>query len=189
TNGANMYLGGNSQHYTGLFTVNADTTLTATTAANLGDGTVNNDGTLVVETDGQWTLTNAVSGNGSMVKRGSGTVVIDGDNVQASQTTIENGVLQLGKAAETLANLQSNVTIGQYGALGGYGTVTGNVTNAGNLVMGHALTGAGQGTFTIDGDYVGDGGTVIFNTDLGGDGSSTDKLLITGDSSGSSKVS
>ncbi|WP_027275843.1 autotransporter-associated beta strand repeat-containing protein, partial [Leminorella grimontii] len=136
TNGANMYLGGNSQHYTGLFTVNADTTLTATTAANLGDGTVNNDGTLVVETDGQWTLTNAVSGNGSMVKRGSGTVVIDGDNVQASQTTIENGVLQLGKAAETLANLQSNVTIGQYGALGGYGTVTGNVTNAGNLVMG-----------------------------------------------------
>ncbi|WP_261833099.1 autotransporter family protein, partial [Leminorella grimontii] len=52
-----------------------------------------------------------------------------------------------------------------------------------------ALTGAGQGTFTIDGDYVGDGGTVIFNTDLGGDGSSTDKLLITGDSSGSSKVS
>ncbi|VFS62139.1 Outer membrane protein IcsA autotransporter precursor [Leminorella grimontii] len=189
TNGANMYLGGNSQHYTGLFTVNADTTLTATTAANLGDGTVNNDGTLVVETDGQWTLTNAVSGNGSMVKRGSGTVVIDGDNVQASQTTIENGVLQLGKAAETLANLQSNVTIGQYGALGGYGTVTGNVTNAGNLVMGHALTGAGQGTFTIDGDYAGDGGTVIFNTDLGGDGSSTDKLLITGDSSGESKVS
>ncbi|WP_347253636.1 autotransporter outer membrane beta-barrel domain-containing protein [Leminorella grimontii] len=189
TNAADVYLGGNSQNFDGNFTTTAGTTLTATAAANLGDGTVNNAGSFVLETDSLWTLTNAVSGSGTVVKRGTGTVIIDGDNVQAGLTSVENGVLQLGNAAATVANLQSHVTIGQYGALGGYGTVTGNVTNAGNLVMGHALTGAGQGTFTIDGDYVGNGGTVIFNTDLAGDSSSTDKLMITGNTSGSSKVS
>ncbi|WP_071825889.1 autotransporter outer membrane beta-barrel domain-containing protein [Phytobacter massiliensis] len=188
THNADIYLGGNNQHFSGQFDITSGSTLTATAASHLGDATVSNSGTLALDTDSRWTLSNTVEGSGTLIKRGTGTVLLDADNVQAGLTSIENGALQLGETAATTANLRSDVTIGEYGVLGGYGTVTGNVTNAGNLVMGDALTGSGHGTFTIDGDYIGNDGTVIFNTDLEGDNASTDRLNITGDSTGTSKV-
>ncbi|WP_156305559.1 autotransporter outer membrane beta-barrel domain-containing protein, partial [Yersinia pekkanenii] len=129
--------------------------------------------------------------------------------VSASLTTIEDGLLQLGSAAATstvtleeaplarslsvtlasgIANLASNVLITATGSLGGYGKVTGNVENNGNLMMPNALTGGDFGTFTIDGNYTGNNGTVVFNTILAGDSSTTDRLLITGNTAGESFV-
>ncbi|WP_261831319.1 autotransporter outer membrane beta-barrel domain-containing protein [Leminorella grimontii] len=190
TNGADMYLGGNNQNFDGQFTTNVGTTLTATTAANLGDGSVNNSGRFVLDNNDLWALTNEVSGSGTLVKRGMGTVQIDGSNVQAGMTDVENGLLLVGGASDVASQavLTSNVNIMVDGALGGYGGVTGSVTNGGNLIMGRALGGDGASTFTINGNYIGNGGTVTFNTDLGGDNSVTDKLVINGDTAGSSFV-
>ncbi len=191
TQGADMYLGGNNAGYSGTFTTETGTTLTATEKNQLGTATINNGGTFAIDTTGLWTLDNSVSGSGTLVKKGTGTVQLESDNVSAGLTRIENGLLLIGgeQGSATLANLTGNVTIGEDGALGGYGSVTGNVTNSGNLIMGHALTGGGHGQFTIDGDYTGtDTGTIIFNTTLDGDSSSTDMLRITGDTDGKSKV-
>ena len=191
TNGADMYLGGNNTDYSGTFTTNTGTTLTATEQNQLGTATIDNSGTFAIDTTGLWTLDNTVSGSGTFVKKGTGTVQLEASNVSAGLTDIQNGLLLIGgeQGSAMLANLNSDVAIGEDGALGGYGRVTGNVTNSGNLIMGHALTGDGHGEFTIDGNYTGtDKGAIIFNTTLEGDNSDTDMLHITGDTSGTGKV-
>ncbi|WP_337274595.1 autotransporter outer membrane beta-barrel domain-containing protein, partial [Serratia sp. MMO-28] len=43
--------------------------------------------------------------------------------------------------------------------------------------------------FIINGNYVGNGGNVALNTVLAGDDAATDRLVVTGDTSGSSTVS
>ncbi len=46
-----------------------------------------------------------------------------------------------------------------------------------------------MGTLTIDGDYSGTAGLLDITTQLGDDNSPTNRLVITGNSSGNSKVS
>ncbi|CNI67699.1 autotransporter protein [Yersinia frederiksenii] len=209
TNSANVQLTGNNSGYSGLFSTDVGTVLTANSAQNLGNSSIANSGELILDTDSAWSLINSISGSGMLVKRGSGTLNIEGNTVSASLTTIENGLLQLGSSAamttllveesplarslaisvaSNVANLTSDVLITATGSLGGYGQVTGNVENAGNLIMPNALTGGDFGTFTIDGNYTGNNGTVIFNTVLSGDSSLTDRLSITGNTSGQSYV-
>ncbi|WP_404273923.1 autotransporter outer membrane beta-barrel domain-containing protein [Yersinia rochesterensis] len=209
TNNANIRLAGDNSGYSGLFTTDSGAILTANSAQNLGNSRIANSGELILDTASVWELTNAISGSGALIKRGSGTVKIEGSTVSAGLTTIENGLLQLGSLpvisalyveesplarslsvslASTIANLTSNVLITTTGSLGGYGKVTGNVENNGSLIMPNALTGGDFGTFTIDGNYTGNNGTVVFNTVLAGDSSSSDRLLITGNTAGQSYV-
>lgn len=53
-----------------------------------------------------------------------------------------------------------------------------NVTNTGRIDLTNGA--AGANAFTIAGNYVGNGGTVFLQTVLGGDGSPSDKLVISG---------
>lgn len=193
-NNADITLAGNNSDYAGGFTIELNSSLTAGKTSHLGQSSVDNLGSLIFDTEGLLTVTNQISGSGKLVKRGSGTVQLDGDSVSAALTEIDNGLLLIGGSPTdglsriTTASLTSNVTINHDGALGGYGSVNGNVSNAGNLLMGNVLTGAGSGQFTINGNYIGNGGTVVFNTELANDGSDTDKLIINGNTSGKSHV-
>lgn len=54
-----------------------------------------------------------------------------------------------------------------------------NVTNAGRIDLTNGAASAAD-TFTIAGNYVGNGGTLFLQTQLGGDGSPSDKLAISG---------
>ncbi|BFI60930.1 autotransporter [Yersinia pseudotuberculosis] len=209
SNNASVQLAGDNSGYSGLFTNQAGSILIANSAEHLGGSSIANSGALILDTGSVWELTNTISGTGTLVKRGSGTVKIEGDTVSAGLTTIEEGLLQLGSSAVTqtlsleeslqedallvsfasnMANLTSNVLITANGSLGGYGQVTGNVENHGNLIMPNALTGGDFGTFTIDGNYTGDEGMITFNTILAGDTSVTDRLVITGGTVGQSYV-
>nr|WP_145501370.1 autotransporter outer membrane beta-barrel domain-containing protein [Yersinia similis] len=209
SNNASVQVAGDNSGYSGLFTNQAGSILIANSAEHLGGSSIANSGALILDTGSVWDLTNAISGTGTLVKRGSGTVKIEGDTVSADLTTIEEGLLQLGNSAVThllsveeslqedallvsvasnMANLTSNVLITANGSLGGYGQVTGNVENHGDLIMPNALTGGDFGTFTIDGNYTGDEGMITFNTILAGDTSVTDRLVITGNTAGQSYV-
>ena len=66
-------------------------------------------------------------------------------------------------------------------------TLKGTVNNNGGIID---LSSAGGSfdTFTIDGNYNGNNGYVIFDTQLNDDTSGTDKLIITGNTSGNTKV-
>jgi outer membrane autotransporter protein len=67
----------------------------------------------------------------------------------------------------------------------GTNTISGNVNNAGTI----SADGGGAGdTIRIGGDYIGNSGTVVLETELGDDTSTSDKLDIAGGTSGTSKV-
>ncbi|WP_241081492.1 autotransporter outer membrane beta-barrel domain-containing protein, partial [Achromobacter xylosoxidans] len=61
------------------------------------------------------------------------------------------------------------------------------MNNRGTLVLNTCSTCAGQ-VYTQAGDWAGNGGSVSFGTVLGGDDSKTDKLIITGDATGTTYV-
>ncbi|WP_145588176.1 autotransporter family protein [Yersinia aldovae] len=167
------------------------------TLALRGDGTANNDFsglTSISATDsGRWTLggnvtTSAANATALVVQNGA--LMITGQLTNSGSGATANvshgGILQVGDT--TGGSLISNVNIEQGGTLGGYGNVTGNVLNAGELIVGRALTGGDHGEFTVNGDYEGRGGTVVFDTDMGADNASTDKLIINGSSFGESQI-
>ncbi len=67
-------------------------------------------------------------------------------------------------------------------------TLKGDINNYGGIIDISSLNKDSFGTFIIDGDYHGKNGSIIFNTELGNDLSKTDKLVITGDTFGDTKV-
>ncbi|OHV77302.1 hypothetical protein LCM4573_08445 [Rhizobium sp. LCM 4573] len=108
----------------------------------------------------------------------SGSLQLDGSSTSASIEVASgklavNGTAIAGGGIDVLAD----------GRLQGTGTVVGSLTSAGTIAPGNSI-----GTLTIDGDYVGSGGTLEVETVLGDDVSSTDLLVISGGTSGSTNV-
>ena len=98
---------------------------------------------------------NDITGAGGLVKRGTGTLVLEGDSSYRGPTRIDGGVLHLSGSLS-----DSSVTVAADGALGGGGSVAGNVTNSGTLMLD-----AGDG-FDIGGNYV-HGGDAVLSMVLG----------------------
>ncbi|MBM0493196.1 autotransporter outer membrane beta-barrel domain-containing protein [Aeromonas jandaei] len=68
----------------------------------------------------------------------------------------------------------------------------GSLSNSGTVMIGHndaAGKPVAGTTLTVNGNYAGDNGHLLFNTVLGNDSSVTDKLVVTGDTSGATFVS
>ena len=84
---------------------------------------------------------------------------------------IESGMLRVNGI------LTSPVTVHAGTTLGGIGTINGDVLNKGVVAPGNSI-----GTLTINGDYSGDGGTLLIESELGDDASPSDKLVIGGGS-------
>lgn len=67
-------------------------------------------------------------------------------------------------------------------------TVGNNLTNSGTINLSQMGTITAGNTLHIKGNYVGNGGTLNLNTQLGGDDSLTDKLEVEGNTSGATEV-
>ncbi|MCA8424444.1 autotransporter outer membrane beta-barrel domain-containing protein [Burkholderia seminalis] len=175
-----------------------------------------NNGT--IDTQGfNSTLTQGITGAGSLTKLGSGTLTMNGASSHAGGTSVNAGIVIVGDGSSASAALGGGgpVTVASGATLGGYGSVTGNVTNSGTLSVANALSslaggatgnfringnlinaghvqlgGSGIGnTLTVAGNYVGQNATIAMNTYLGGDGSASDKLVVSGGTaSGSSTL-
>ncbi len=134
----------------------------------------------------------AISGMNGIVMN-SGTVRLDG-TVAANSLNVRGGMLVLGNTstiattaveAGTLAvngRLTGTVNVLSAGRLQGNGTV-GNTTSAGTIAPGNSI-----GTLRISGNYVGNGGTLEIEGVLAGTGSPADRLLITGNASGTTTI-
>ncbi len=150
----------------------------------------------------------------SLTKLGAGKLTLSGVNTYSGDTNVQEGTLWLagdGSIGEMGSQQAVNVSSGAtFGGSNGT-TVNGKVTNEGTLVFGDSEeTGAiftlngdliNMGTITsgsssstpgntlyVDGDYTGNGGSLYLNTVLGDDDSATDKLVITGDASGTTDL-
>ncbi|EAQ5857864.1 fibronectin-binding autotransporter adhesin ShdA [Salmonella enterica] len=150
----------------------------------------------------------------SLTKLGAGKLTLSGANTYSGDTNVQEGTLWL-TGAGTIGEMgsQQAVNVSSGATFGGSNgtTVNGKVTNEGTLVFGDSEeTGAiftlngdliNMGTMTsgsssstpgntlyVDGNYTGNGGSLYLNTVLGDDDSATDKLVITGDASGTTDL-
>ncbi|EAZ4802289.1 fibronectin-binding autotransporter adhesin ShdA [Salmonella enterica] len=150
----------------------------------------------------------------TLTKLGAGKLTLSGVNTYTGDTNVQEGTLWLagdGTIGEVGSQQAVNVASGAtFGGSNGT-TVNGKVTNEGTLVFGDSEeTGAiftlngdlvNMGTMAsgstsstpgntlyVDGNYTGNGGSLYLNTVLGDDDSATDKLVITGDASGTTDL-
>lgn len=124
----------------------------------------------------------AIGGTGGLAVSG-GTQTLSGVNSYSGTTTVSGGALQAGAANAFSAASAFVANAGGTFDLNGFNQTMASLDNAGTIMFG-AAPGT---TLTVAGNYAGNGGTLLFNTVLGGDGSATDRL-VAGSTSGTSTV-
>lgn len=132
------------------------------------------------------TLNLPIVSSSGFVKQAAGTLMLGSSNSYAGQTTVAAGTLR-GAAANTFS-AASAVTVASGATLdtGGFNQSVGSLTNAGTVNLRGAAPGS---TLTVNGSYVGNNGLLQLSTALDDSASVTDKLVINGSASGSTRVS
>src|ERR1700754_2182794 len=123
------------------------------------------------------TLNGSVTGTGGLIKAGDGTLVLPDAKTYTGATTVDAGRVEVD------GSITSPVTVNTAGTLGGTGAIFGDLTNAGTVAPGNSI-----GTLTVNGNYIGQGGTLAIEANLDGDASAADRLVVTGDTSGTTNV-
>ncbi|MBB3147592.1 autotransporter-associated beta strand protein [Phyllobacterium trifolii] len=148
-----------------------------TSGSVIGNLTTASAGTLAFNRSDTFSFNNLVLGTGTISQIGTGTTIMTADNSAfAGSTTIKAGTLSVNGILGGTVNVQTG------GRLQGTGQV-GTTTSDGTIAPGNSI-----GTLTIDGNYTGNGGTLVIESELGGDASPTDRLVVTGDTAGATSV-
>jgi outer membrane autotransporter protein len=176
--GAGMLTLTRDQRFTGGTTVSAGTLRLGdggTTGSVLGN--ILNNGTLAIDRSNTMLLTGKVSGTGQLQQIGTGTTVLSGRNDYSGATTVSAGTLRAGAAGAFSAGSTQTVAAGATLDLAGFNQSVAGLSNAGVV----SLVGTAPGTtLTVTGPYVGANGVLRLGTFLGGTGSATDRLVLSG---------
>ena len=141
----------NANTYTGGTTISAGT-------LQLGDGgtsgsiagDVIDNATLAFDRSDAVTFSGVISGNGTLLQQGAGTLALDGNSGSfIGTTTVQSGSLIVGDTAGDGAALGGNVSVNAGATLGGHGTIGGNVDVAAGAFL---APGNSIGTLTISGN-------------------------------------
>ena len=181
---------GGANAYTGGTTIDTGT-LQLTNGGSVG-GNIANNATLSINRTDSSTLSNAVSGSGSLTKAGAGTLTLSGANTYTGATIVAGGTLRIDGNSR-LGNTTNTLAISNAGVLEvtAAGTLTNAITigagngvlansSAGALVVAGAVekngtiftsrAGAGTNVFTgfisgtnANSDFIVDGGTTVFS--------------------------
>lgn len=175
-----------------------------------------NDGSIVFSSSSSQIFEAPISGVGKLEKKGPGTTALLASSSYTGATSIQEGTLLLGRqdsiGRTSAVAISKNATLdlnGKSQALGESAeiknagtilfngsdeklsidsvTLRGNLINSGALLINNCNSCAGQ-TYIQDGNWIGQKGIVSIGVVLGGDNSLTDKLIVTGVASGTTRV-
>lgn len=126
------------------------------TGGNVG-GDIVDDATLAINRSDTLTLNGNISGSGQVLQQGSGTTFLNGRNTWSGITLVESGTL--AAASRNSFSRQSTHIVSRDATLdtGGYNQTVANVYNQGTINLRGGDVGS---TLTVNGDYVGDNGTL-----------------------------
>ena len=131
-------------------------------------------GTIDGSTGGQYNI------DGDINAEGTGSLI----DLNLTDGSVWNGAAyqsSLGESRVALTNASWNMD--------GDSSVSALTLNTGSQInFAHSDTDPTFKTLTVTGNYHGDGGLLVMNTQLGDDNSPTDKLVVTGDTTGSTYV-
>ena len=144
-----------SNTYSGLTTIGAGTLQVGSTGT-LGTGPVTDDSLLLFNRSGVSTFGGTISGFGSLMKIGGGTLILSGSDDYTGGTIVDAGTLQIGSGGTT-GSLAGNIT--DHATLvfnrSDNPTFGGVISGTGSLIQ------AGVGILTISGGNTYTGGTTI----------------------------
>jgi outer membrane autotransporter protein len=144
---------------------------TQSIAFGAGTGTINFN-----HTSADYVFAPAISGEGT-VNVLAGVTTLTAANLYSGATNVEAGTLRAGALNTFSPNSAVMVAGGGTLDLNGFNQTLSGLTNAGLVNMG---TGTAPGTVLTTTSYAGTGGTMAVNTVLGGSGSPSDRLVISG---------
>lgn len=147
-----------------------------TSGSILGD--VSNNGILAFNRSDDVIFGGTIAGTGGVHQIGSGMTRLTADSSALTGVSqVRNGILSVNGSLG-----------GTMGVIGGRLQGIGQVGGTTNFAGGTIAPGNSIGTLTIAGDYTGSGGILEIESVLGDDASATDKLVVTGNTSGSTNV-
>ncbi|MCR6636526.1 autotransporter outer membrane beta-barrel domain-containing protein [Devosia sp.] len=141
-------------------------------------GNVTNSGVLAFNRSDQVTFGGTITGTGGVQQLGAGRTTLTADN---------SGLLGVSAVHDGILSI-NGILGGTLEVVGGRLQGNGQVGSTTNFSGGTIAPGNSIGTLTINGNYVGNGGTLEIETVLGDDSSATDLLIVTGDTSGNTNV-
>lgn len=196
--GANTYTGGtvveagrlrisadeNLGHESGALTLDGGTLHTTADIESSRNVVLAGAGAFLVDQDTTLAFNGTFGGVGSFIKLGDGVLFLAGASSYDGATTVTEGVLRAGATGAFSSSSDFSVLGTAEFDLGGFDQTVGALANAGTV----RLSGGPGTSLRVLGDYEGNGGTLVLSAMLGGDGSVTDRLIVDGDTSGSSQL-
>ncbi|NQE77529.1 autotransporter outer membrane beta-barrel domain-containing protein [Pantoea ananatis] len=160
--------------------------LGGTVSGKTGDGSIVSVGD--VNNSAAFTATNNVSVDNITVTSGSSLTLTPSAHWSAANGTVNNGTLTLESGSILDGPLSQNGTLFFSTEKMASSTINASLTNRGSLVLNPTPASAGN-TLTVNGDYSGlPGSSVSLGSVLAGDNSLTDRLVVTGNTSGASTL-
>ncbi|HAO80290.1 MAG TPA: hypothetical protein DCQ92_15235 [Verrucomicrobia subdivision 3 bacterium] len=190
--GGKVILPGNNTYANGT-TINAGTLQigngSATGTMDANDPAVNN-GTLIFDSTGDFTLSGAISGSGDLIKRGSGLLKFLGNNSYSGNTTIDPGarlqIWQNNTGANASPNITNNGTLIMMRQDTGVAIYAGNISGTGKVRVEVSNGNGGDSTLTGSNTYTGGtfvlgGGLILGDNATPGAGAILGDVFLTND--------
>ncbi|TAK96277.1 MAG: hypothetical protein EPO07_14680, partial [Verrucomicrobia bacterium] len=177
-NGATVLTLAGQLPYSGVTTIASGATLQAGNGGANGamsTSAITNDGRLILNSSATWATASPISGAGELIKAGTGTLTLSGNNTYAGNTYISNGVVKVG-AAQAIPStgwmiLDGSASVAGRLDLNGVDCTVGPLAGLGSTVSGLIVNNTGTATNVLTVNETAAttyAGTIADNTGTGG---------------------
>lgn len=196
--------------YEGVTTIAEKSALILKRLDAAGSSMIINNGELVYS-GVQGEIQNDISGSGKVVFDDNSKISLTKDTSWGGGTYLKEAAVSMGSADNPIQINGTYVTVSSGSVLSGFGSIGGSLNNQGIFILGDpalssssnfeirgAVNNSGRillgnndnvgNRLIIGGNYSGQNGQLVFNAVLEGDDSQTDKLVVKGDSFGTTFV-